>query len=247
MTLYPDSYGTRLVSFEQMVAKHGPKAHPEFARRLWAWLETEGGRLGVGGGWRAPDTQPERPGFAPEGKSFHQDQRFASGIVAYAAVDLVHVDPPRAHRSPTWAETESAKAFGLHTFVTGEPWHIQCVEMRGWQSWVNAGRPDPPHRTLPGDLVPIPPADPIGDSEMIALDYKPGTPEWTALLWTGTHLSHVVNGHADGVLRRVTVPRAVVSDVELDGIIASSTTTTQCPAGWVNTPRGALWTSQRAG
>jgi hypothetical protein len=80
---------------------------------------------------------------------------------------------------------------------------------------------------------------------MIALDHKPGTPEWTALSWTGVELSHVVDGHADSVIRRAGVQRQTVNDAELDGIIRSSRTFTPCPKAWVNTPRGAAWTAAR--
>lgn len=242
MTLYPDGYGTAEVTLEQMVAKHGGRMHPEFARRFFAWIVSEGGRMGVGGGWRS--TQPVKPGFAPPGMSFHETQTFASGFAGYAAVDLVHRQPGQVHRSPTWAETDSAREFGLHTFVTGEPWHIQCIEMRGYQTWVNAGRPDPQPIALPGDSVPRPPL-PTDEVDMIAIDYKPNTPEWTALTYTGSQLAHVFNGHADGVIRRAGVARVVVSDVELDGLIVSSQTTTACPPAWVNTPRGAAWSAQR--
>ena len=165
MTLYPDGYGTRLVTLERMVARHAAKQHPEFARRFFAYIESEGGRFGVGGGWRS--TQPTGDTFAPDGKSFHRDQRFASGFVGYAAVDLVVPVPGRVHRAPTWAECDNAPTFGLHTFIKSppEPWHIQCIEMRGWQSWVNAGRPDPQRFALPGDkpapIAPPPPPPPI--------------------------------------------------------------------------------------
>jgi hypothetical protein len=244
MTLYPDSYGTRFITLEQMVAKHGPKMHPEFSRRFFAYIVSEGGRMGVGGGWRA--VQPVKPGFAPPGQSFHESQTYASGIVAYAAVDLVHRQPGQKHRSPTWAETDSARAYSLHTFVTGEPWHIQCIEMRGYQMWVNAGRPDPPRVAIPGDPPTPPPPHTITDEvDMIAIDHQPGTPEWTALTWTGVELSHVVDGHADSVVRRAGVQRQTVTDTELDALIRSSQTTTPCPPAWVNTPRGAAWTSSR--
>jgi hypothetical protein len=155
VTLYPDGYGTAEVTLEQLKAKHGPKMHPEFARRLFAWIEVRGGFVGIGGGWRA--VQPVKPGFAPPGKSFHESQTFASGLVVYAAVDLVVRQPGQKHRAPTWAETDDARPFGLHTFVTGEPWHMQCVEMRGYQTWVNAGRPDPARIDLPGEIPPSPP------------------------------------------------------------------------------------------
>lgn len=155
MTLYPDGYGTAQVTLEQMVAKHGGRMHPEFARRFFAYMEHKG--FGVGGGWRA--VQPVKPGFAPPGKSFHESQTFASGISAYCAVDLVVAVPGAVHRSPTWAECADAPQWGLHTFVTGEPWHIQPAEIRGFDSWVNAGRPDPPFFTLPGDKPTPPPQE----------------------------------------------------------------------------------------
>jgi hypothetical protein len=245
MTLYPDGYGRAEVTLEQMVAKHGAKMHPEYRRRLMAWLVSRGGRMGIGGGWRS--TQPDKPGFAPDGKSFHQDQRFASGFVGYAAVDLVVRNPGQVHRSPTWAECADAPEWGLHTFIKSppEPWHMQCIEMRGWQSWVDAGRRDPGHFPLPGEPVPPPPPKPTGDVDMLAIDHKPGTPLWTALTWTGTHLSWVADGHADAVIRRAGVQRITVNDVEVDGIIRSSTTTTACPSPWVNTARGAAWSAQR--
>lgn len=243
MTLFPDGYGTRLVTFEQMVARHSPRMHPEMVRRLFPYLASLGGRMGVGGGFRA--AQPVGPTFAPAGMSFHEAQTFASGFVGYAAVDLVVVVAGGVHRAPTWAETVDAPEWGLHTFIRtpSEPWHMQCIEMRGFGTWLAAGRPDPPHRTLPGDVVPPPTI--TDEVEMIAIDHKPGTPAWTALTFTGTHLSHVVDGHADAVVRRAGVQRVTVNDAELDGIIRSSSTTTACPPVWVNTARGAAWAAQR--
>ena len=125
---------------------HLDKMHPEFARRLRAWLISHNGKMGIGGSWR--DTQPVKPGFAPDGQSFHQSQRFASGLVAFCAVDLVNVNPGKVHRSPTWSEvpkqgTAATKGFGLHCNVDGEPWHIQPVEIDGWSSWANSGRKEP--------------------------------------------------------------------------------------------------------
>ena len=90
----------------------------------------------------------------------------------------------------------------------------------------------------------IPPT--TDEVDMIAIDHKPGTPEWTALISTGTQLAHVVNGHADQVFRAAGVHRITVSDAQLDGLIQSSQTTTRCPSAWVNTARGAAWTAQRA-
>jgi hypothetical protein len=148
--MHPDGYGTQMVTLEEMRAKHGPKMHAEFHRRFFAYMEHKG--FGVGGGWRA--VQPVKAGFAPPGQSFHESQTFASGISAYCAVDLVVAVPGKVHRSPTWEECADAPQWGLHTFVTNEPWHIQCIEMRGYQTWVNAGRPDPKFFALPGTTPP---------------------------------------------------------------------------------------------
>jgi len=133
-----------MVTLNTLRTVHEPKMHPEYARRLFPYLEHRGGLLGIGGGWRS--TQPTKPGFAPDGKSFHQSQTFASGFVGYCAVDLVAVNLPGVHRAPTWDENAGAPEWGLHTFIRSplpEPWHMQPIEMRGWQTWVNNGRQDP--------------------------------------------------------------------------------------------------------
>jgi hypothetical protein len=157
---YPNGYGTERVTLDQMKAKHGHRMHPEFARRFFAYMESKGGFLGVGGGWRATGTQPAKPGFAPEGQSFHQSQTFASGIVGYCAVDLVTGNGTRNHKSPDWADTGDAPDWLLHTFIEGEPWHIQPLEIRGWKTWKIAGSPDPVGTIAPG----------TGDDAMITLD-----------------------------------------------------------------------------
>lgn len=170
--LYPTGYRTTMVTLDELFKRHHQdKMHPEFARRLRAWLESQGGRIGIGGSWRA--TQPAKPGFAPEGKSFHQSQTFDSGRVAFCAVDLVHVNPGKNHRSPTWREvpkqgTALAKEWALHCNVQNEPWHIQPVEIDGWAGWVNSGRKD----FGPAD---IPTPAPVVPDVGIVLDY-PGAP-----------------------------------------------------------------------
>ncbi len=148
---------------------HEPKMHPEYARRLFAWLESKQGFLGIGGGWRL--TQPLKDGVAPEGKSFHQSQTFASGFIGYCAVDLVVPNAGQVHRAPTWKEVPqqgSAEALrrGVHCNVGSplqvgsEPWHMQPVEIDGYDSWVLAGRLDPvANYPLPGD--PPPPEEPV--------------------------------------------------------------------------------------
>jgi len=167
MTRYPYGYDTGTMGMTDLRGRFEPKMHPEFARRLFAWLESEGGMIGIGSGWR--QTQPAKPGFAPDGRSFHQTQTWASGFKGYAAVDLVVKREVGKHRAPTWPETESAKRFGLHTFIKTppEPWHLQPVETRGWSTWVAAGRPDPdPEFRLPTDQ-PDPTPPPVGDDFMI--------------------------------------------------------------------------------
>jgi hypothetical protein len=209
MTTYPNGYGTSRVTLDQMKAEHGAKMHPEFARRFFAYMEAKQGLLGVGGGWRATGTQPDKSGFAPEGKSFHQSQTFKSGLVGYAAVDLVTGNGTSKHKSPTRADTADAPQFGLHTFIKGEPWHIQCIEMRGWQTWVNAGRPDPANKS------PIAPSS--GDDTMHTLN----TPirmldtrdEMTAPLPSGTWPQRLPSGipaSASAVFVTVTAVDAVM-------------------------------------
>ena len=80
---------------------------------------------------------------------------------------------------------------------------------------------------------------------MIVLDYKPGTPQWVATLWTGATLGHIVNGHADAVLRSATVKRVTVNDDQFLGIINSSRTTTDAPAGMPSVLTRA-WNARKA-
>lgn len=140
-TRYPYGYGTGTKTMAELRERYEPKSHPEFARRLFAWLESMGGQIGIGSGWRVTPSNVSAASRA--GRSFHQDQRFDSGFVGYSAVDLVALSDSGVHRAPTWDESETAPDYGLHTFINNEPWHIQCIEMRGWQTWVSAGRPDP--------------------------------------------------------------------------------------------------------
>jgi hypothetical protein len=192
MITYPDGYGTRRITLGEMRARHQRNMHPEFARRFFAYIESKDGLLGVGGGFRI--TQPSGPGFAPDGKSFHQMQTWASGRKAYAAVDLVVGVPGAVHRAPTWEECADAPDYSLHTFMSGEPWHIQPIEIRGWQTWVNEGRKDPERATLPSDPEPEPPKpqlpQPSGeDMEYIMKPVFAGTTAdtpWLAVFGSGS-------------------------------------------------------------
>lgn len=177
-TLYPMGYGTDMVTLTQMKARHLNSMEPEFARRLFNWIEGQGGAIGIGGGRRT--IQPTKPGFAPPGMSFHQDQRFADGTVWYSAVDLVHVNPGTVHRAPTVAEcpqqgSAEAARWGVH-INTSESWHMQAVEIDGYQSWINAGRPRPkPNYPIP-DLHPAPvPVPPPSEDDVQALVIKGDT------------------------------------------------------------------------
>jgi hypothetical protein len=150
----PFGYGTErreLADVEDWLLEHH---HPEYVRRLVAWLESKDGLIGVGGGWRDDGSQPDKPGFAPEGKSFHQNQRFADGFIGAAAVDVVKASSAAGgvHITVTWGDVPNqgspdAVCWGVHANVnagpTPEPWHIQPVEIDGWDRWMDAGCPPP--------------------------------------------------------------------------------------------------------
>lgn len=209
-TLYPYGYGTGRYTMAELRNRYEARMHPGYARRLFAWLESRGGAIGIGGGWR---TTPSGTSPASQaGKSFHQDQRFASGFVGYCAVDLVaYVGGGAVHRSPAWDEVPEQgtdhpdiAAFGVHCNVGGEPWHLQPIEIDGWQSWDNAGRPDPdPQFPLPGNVTPPPPPGGGGGGrpDLEAGDYglyplDPNKPR----LYRGDYREHV--GYAQAVMRR---------------------------------------------
>lgn len=177
-TLYPSGYGKTMVTIDELFQRHyQDKMHPEFARRLRAWLIAQNGRIGIGGSWRS--TQPNKPGFAPDGRSFHQSQTFNNGRVAFCAVDLVHVNPNGNHRSPRWEEvlrkgSAEAKRWGLHCNVTKpqEPWHIQPIEIDGWSGWANGGRKDFGPITIP-EPTPAPEPAPTPPALVFAYPGKP--------------------------------------------------------------------------
>ena len=172
MTTYPIGYGTQRVSLAELKLRHGTRMHPEYARRLFNWIEAQDGHVGIGGGWRATGTQPDKPGFAPEGKSFHQDQTFSDGFVGYCAVDLVVGVYGAVHRAPKWSEvpeqgSDEAARWGVHCNISTETWHMQPIEIDGWQSWKDAGSPSPvANYPIPGDRPPPeviePPEDTMG-------------------------------------------------------------------------------------
>lgn len=252
MTLYPISYGTRMVTMAELRAVHEPKMHPEFARRLFPYFEFKEGLIGIGGGWRA--AQPTKSGFAAEGQSFHQTQQWASGFAGYAAVDLVAVNDAgllsrlfslngsagnpdatlmsraltvqKVHRAPTWAETEDAPEWGLHTFIKNppEPWHMQPIEIRGWQTWVNAGRPDPvANIPLPIDLPPPPEEDDVS-KPISVIKPEPG--------WKKEYDND--NGPATFVRYGSGVVQRAVANDETVAIAAEAAITTHNSIDWYN-------------
>lgn len=140
--------------------------HPNFLRCFIPWLHSKGGQVGVGGTRREFGSQPNLPGFAPEGKSFHQPQTYSDGWTGPSAIDLVAKDGPDAnfaHDSVTWAMvpkqgTAEATKWGVHCNIDSEAWHIQGINIDGYDSWVKAGRPVPvaSNYPIPTDPVPVP-------------------------------------------------------------------------------------------
>lgn len=144
--LYPVGYGTELVTFDVLMNRHSKFMHPEALRRGGNFILHQEGFFGIGGGWRPIGGQPAKPGFAPEGDSFHQQQNFPSGSY-YAAWDMVVRNPGGLHRAPLWNEvpiqgSQAAKDYGWHMNVADESWHAQPIELDGHDSWVKNGRKD---------------------------------------------------------------------------------------------------------
>lgn len=166
-TLYPMFYGTRLVTMDVLRATFTPHMHPEAARRGFNFIEDQGGVFGIGGGYRAIGNQPDKPGFAPEGRSFHQPQQFPSGLY-YVAWDLVVVNPGNVHKAPARGQaplqgTQRAVDYGVW-INTDESWHLQPIPLDGYDKWVNAGRydldPNYPIKILAPSTPEEPPVDP---------------------------------------------------------------------------------------
>jgi hypothetical protein len=211
-----------MVPMDTLILRYGRFLHPEFHRRLFAWIESMDGLIGCGQTYRA--VQPSKPGFAPPGMSFHEKQRFASGLNVVSAVDLVARawpgNPNQAHRSPTWEESGTAPNYGVYTFVKGEPWHMQCVEMRGYQTWVNAGRPDPGPFTLPNTPPPIIPS-PSREVDMYVIEVvRAGWPTPVDLVVAADGTRWNANGHTSALDQAAGVPRvARVSKEQALGIL----------------------------
>lgn len=198
--------------------------HPEYIRRLLAWLSSRRGLVGIGGTWRADGTQPDKPGFAAEGKSFHQNQQYADGFIGACAVDLVCPNGAGVHRAPTWDEVPrqggfTASLWGVHCNIDTEPWHMQPIEVDGWQSWINAGSPAPrPNYPLPGGPpAPIPP--PVSKEIIVSADgyiyaaKRSANGSW----WVGDGRTRIHTGGKAGRLRAA----AGVVDVASEKLVHS--------------------------
>lgn len=158
--MVPWGYGRTLKSLAEVRSRLEEHYHPEYIERLCAWLMSKNGRIGIGGTWRADGTQPDKPGFAPEGTSFHQNQKYSDGFIGAVAVDLVARNGSQIHRAPMWSEvpvqgSDEAKLWGLHCNVGsppgGESWHMQPIEIDGHASWLRNGSPAPvPGYHFPG-------------------------------------------------------------------------------------------------
>lgn len=212
--LIPVGYGREYITIDQAKVRFGGSIHPEFARRGFNWLEAKAAeqpeptkRLGIGSGIRL--VQPTGTGFAPAGKSFHLRQRFRSGLYVYSAWDLV-IPTSGTHSSGAIPAdrvplqgSQAAKLWGVHINVgepgrSGfEPWHLQCVEMDGYDGWVARGRPDPssryvipviPEKTKPPEPTPVPPT-PTGEMVTVSTATMPVVREGT----TGPHAKYAQN------------------------------------------------------
>ncbi len=171
----PWGYHTGSVTLRDAWATMAPHYLPEYLRRLFVWLTYKNGKVGIGSHYRT--SQPVKIGAAPEGKSFHLKNWFRDGQIGAVAVDLVYEDGPDAGRDhdtirwdvvPQQGSAEAAR-WGVHCNVgkpgdpwpTGESWHMQPVEIDGFDSWINAGRPAPradyPTPRPVASLPPIPP------------------------------------------------------------------------------------------
>jgi hypothetical protein len=185
--------------------------HPEYVRRLIGWLHYKNGNVGVGGGWRAGGAQPDQPGFAPEGKSFHQDQKYADGFIGACAVDSVYKDGPdagTAHDGIAWAEvprqgTAEAERWGIHANVgvpgNGESWHLQPIEIDGWGSATGNGThaapaivaeyPIPTEHDPVAPVAPPEPEPPTEDDMTVieAIHRPPRNGKYAKNWWIYTH------------------------------------------------------------
>lgn len=166
MILFPSGYGTGELTLSALVDKHLPPTvtEPEYRIRLINWLASTKGEIGLGD--ILPRSKDHSVSAASKAnKSFHQLQKFTDGTEWACAIDLVVRNPGKGHSSGLvpWDKvpvqgSADAKKWGVHINVSGEPWHIQPVEIDGHTSWVSAGRKRPvAGYDIPGEQAPPPP------------------------------------------------------------------------------------------
>lgn len=203
---YETEYVTLAEAQRRLLEHH----HPEYVRRLIAWLAHKGGSIGVGSTFRPDGTQPDEPGFAPEGRSFHQNQRYSDGFIGACAVDLVAANGNEKHRTVKWSEvipqfTAEARRWGLHCNVgappSGEPWHMQPIEIDGWVSWTNAGSPAP----RPNYPLPTTEGDDMTDDQRIACKGN-----WNGSWWRGNGRTRK---HTGGAAAKVALAHGLVDAI----------------------------------
>lgn len=236
--LYPWGYQRALVTMERMKQlARWDLLEEETGQRVEAWLKSRGGVIGIGGAVRF--FQPDLDGFAPDGESFHQLQRFHSGAERYCAFDLVVRNGASVHRAPRWAEVPKQgsghvdiKNYGVHCNVDGEPWHMQPIEIDGWATWVRNGRPHPNGNfPIKGTVVaPIPTPPPVTDIPLGSRTLRIAAPTMRGsdVMWVQNVLkSEGLSLSADGYYSIQTRDRVKVmqgwNGLEQDGVVGPKT------------------------
>ena len=237
-TLYPVGYGHELLPMEKVRERYASKFHPVAWKLHEDYMVHMGGLLGPGGGWRP--TPSDTSEASRLGKSFHQTQTYASGTKGCCAIDYVARNGNNVHRAPRTGElpiqgSPEAAEWGIHANVgrpgSGgwEPWHAQPIQMDGYDTWLHQGRPDP--RPVASKPEPPPPPKPTPKEavDMIRLDLNPGTDWWVSMVMSATTITHVVDGYHAQVLEEGNVPRVVVDERDVEGILRSLRATNKSP------------------
>lgn len=234
MIYIPVGYGRRLMGLDAALERYGVGMEPEYKRRLHNYLSSKGGQQGIGSAWRR--TPHPVSAASRAGHSFHQTQVFNDGTSWFCAVDLVCRNGTNVHRAPQWSEVPKQgtsnpdiEQFGVHANIRTETWHLQPVEIDGYQSWVRSGRHRPAPRPLPPPTLPPPTESELPD--MMILDLNPGTDWWVAMVLDANTISHIVDGNHVAVLERGGVPRVKLDETELDGVLRSVKTLNASPFG----------------
>jgi hypothetical protein len=154
-----------------------------------------------------------------------QTDAYVTLVAALCKQYNIPVGRVRAHAE--WARGRKIDPAGPSPWATSGTWDMDAF--RAAVAMAGAPAPKPPESK---------------EIDMIAIDWKPGTPEWTAFTVTGAHMAWTLNGHADQVYRNVGVPRQTVSDAALEGLIGSSQTVTDPPPTLTASMR-SVWDENR--